>query len=327
VGLTAPLRFEVRDSSSVAPIRRAVAGLAARLDFSDEVAGRASLVATELATNLVRHTSGGEIVLRAEDGTLDVVAWDRGPGMRDVEQSLVDGFSTAGGAGTGLGAVRRLADRFDLNSLAPGGTIVTATVGGNGELPSADGLVLAVAPEVVSGDAWATCAAVGGSSLMLADGLGHGPDAAEASERACAALRPAEPVETTLERVHAALRPTRGAAVAVARVDEARGVLQFAGVGNVSAVLCTRGSSKALTSLSGTAGRQVRTIRSFEYPLPDSGLLVMHSDGCRTGWDLDADPGLRRKSPLLIAATLIRDWERGRDDVSVVVLALPDRRA
>lgn len=161
---------------------------------------------------------------------------------------------------------------------------------------------------------------------MLADGLGHGPDAAEASERAVAALRPAEPVENTLERVHAALRPTRGAAVAVARVDEARGVVQFAGVGNVSAVLCARGASKSLASLSGTAGRQIRTIRSFEYPLPDSGLLVMHSDGCRTGWDLDADPGLRHKTPLLIAATLIRDWERGRDDVSVAVLPLPDRR-
>jgi anti-sigma regulatory factor (Ser/Thr protein kinase) len=326
VGLTAPLRLEVRDSSGVAPVRRAVARLAARLHFSDEDAGRAALVATELATNLVRHTSGGEIVLRAEHGALDVVAWDRGPGIHDVEQSLVDGFSTAGGAGTGLGAVRRLADRFDLNSVAPGGTIIAATVGGNGESRRVDGLALAVAPEIVSGDTWATCTAAGGSSLMLADGLGHGPDAAEASERACAALRPAEPVETTLERVHAALRPTRGAAVAVARIDEARGVLQFAGVGNVSAVLCARGSSKALTSLSGTAGRQVRTIRSFEYPLPEAGLLVMHSDGCRTGWNLDADPGLRRRTPLLIAATLIRDWERGRDDVSVVVLPLPDRR-
>ncbi len=327
MGLTAPLRLHVGDSSGVAPVRRAVARLAASLAFSDEDAGRAMLVATELATNLVRHTQGGEIVLRVANGALDVVAWDRGPGMSDVDRSLVDGFSTVGGAGTGLGAVRRLADRFALNSVAPGGTVVAATVGGYGATRPADGLALAVAPEIVSGDTWAVCTAVAGSSLMLADGLGHGPDAAEASERACEALRPAEPVEATLERVHAALRPTRGAAVAVARIDEPRGVLQFAGVGNVSAVLCSRGSSKALTSLSGTAGRQIRTIRSFEYPLPDSGLLVMHSDGCRNGWDLDADPGLRRKAPLLIAATLIRDWERGRDDVSVVVLPLPDRRA
>jgi hypothetical protein len=48
----------------------------------------------------------------------------------------------------------------------------------------------------------------------------------------------------------------------------------------------------------------------------------MHSDGCRSGWSVYSDPQLRRHSPLLIAATLIRDWERGRDDVSVVVLPL-----
>ena len=213
MGLTAPVRLDVRDSSGVAPVRRAVAGLAATLTFSDEDAGRAALVATELATNLVRHTQGGEIILRAADGALDIVAWDRGPGMPDIERSLRDGFSTAGGAGTGLGAVRRVADRFDLNSVAPGGTIVSASVGGDGAPRPADGLALAVAPETVSGDAWVALTAVGGSSLMLADGLGHGPEAAEASERACAALRPAESVEATLERVHDALRPTRGAAV------------------------------------------------------------------------------------------------------------------
>jgi anti-sigma regulatory factor (Ser/Thr protein kinase) len=322
----APLRLAVSDSSGVAPVRRAVARLAGRLPLSDEDAGRAGIVATELATNLVRHTRGGEMIVRAAGDALDIVAWDRGPGIGDIERSLADGFSTAGGAGTGLGAVSRLSDRFDLNSASPGGTIITATVGGDASPRLADGLALAVAPETVSGDAWAVCGSRGGSSLMLADGLGHGPGAAEASERAVAALRPAEPVEVTLERVHAALRPTRGAAVAVARVDENRGVLQFAGVGNISAVLCARGSSKSLTSLSGTAGRHVRTLRAFEYPLPDAGVLVMHSDGCRTGWDLGADPGLRRKTPLVIAATLIRDWERGRDDVSVVVLPLPDRR-
>lgn len=300
-----------------------MAGLVALLPFSDEDAGRAALVATELATNLVRHTQGGEIVLRLNGGGLDIVAWDRGPGIRDIDRGLMDGFSTAGGAGTGLGAVRRLADRFDLNSAIPGGTIITASVGGDSSPRTTDGLALAVAPETVSGDAWASCTAPGQTSVILADGLGHGPGAAEASELAITALRPAEAVEATLERVHASLRPTRGAAVAVARVDEERRVLQYAGVGNISGVLCARGSSKALTSLSGTAGRQVRAIRSFEYPLPDSGLLVMHSDGCRTGWDLDSDPSLRRRSPLVIAATLIRDWERGKDDVSVIAVRLP----
>ena len=49
------------------------------------------------------------------------------------------------------------------------------------------------------------------------------------------------------------------------------------------------------------------------------GLLVMHSDGCRSGWDLAEHPGLMRRDPLVIASLLLRDYERGRDDASVVV--------
>jgi hypothetical protein len=110
--------------------------------------------------------------------------------------------------------------------------------------------------------------------------------------------------------------------VAVAQVDRQARVLHFAGVGNIAAEICGRASSRSLASMSGTAGRQVRTLRSFQYELPESGFLIMHSDGCRSGWSVYSDPQLRRHSPLLIAATLIRDWERGRDDVSVVVLPL-----
>ena len=47
---------------------------------------------------------------------LDVLALDRGPGMSDVDRCLADGYSTAGSPGTGLGAIGRLADQFDIYS-------------------------------------------------------------------------------------------------------------------------------------------------------------------------------------------------------------------
>lgn len=325
----------------MAPVRRALARVARPLEFSEDDLGRASLVATELATNLVRHTKGGEIIMRQQDDTLQIIAWDRGPGMQDMTRSMVDGFSTAGGTGTGLGAVQRMADTLELNSTSPGGTVILTTVRARGgaaaaeaaqisdveDVPTryagrAQGLVLAVAPETVSGDAWGAVSTRNGDTVLLADGLGHGPGAAEASELAVATLRPGEPVEETLERVHEALRPTRGAAVSVAQVDRQAGLVHFAGVGNVSAAICERTSTRSLASMSGTAGRQVRTLRSFQYELPESGFLIMHSDGCRSGWSIYTDPQLRRRSPLMIAATLVRDWERGRDDASVVVLPL-----
>ena len=46
---------------------------------------------------------------------------------------------------------------------------------------------------------------------------------------------------------------------------------------------------------------------------------MLHSDGCRSGWDLAEHPGLARRDPLVIASLLLRDYERGRDDASVVV--------
>jgi hypothetical protein len=53
--------------------------------------------------------------------------------------------------------------------------------------------------------------------------------------------------------------------------------------------------------------------------LPPSGLVIMHSDGLSSSWNLEAYPGLSRRHPALIAATLYRDASRGRDDVCVVV--------
>jgi hypothetical protein len=48
-------------------------------------------------------------------------------------------------------------------------------------------------------------------------------------------------------------------------------------------------------------------------------LLVMHSDGLATHWNLDQYPGLVGRRPSLIAGVLYRDFARGRDDVTVVV--------
>jgi hypothetical protein len=45
----------------------------------------------------------------------------------------------------------------------------------------------------------------------------------------------------------------------------------------------------------------------------------MHSDGLTSHWSLDAYPGLRLRHPALVAAVLYRDYQRGRDDVTVVV--------
>ncbi|HEY0779732.1 MAG TPA: ATP-binding protein, partial [Gemmatirosa sp.] len=126
----------VDEASRVGEARRAAVATAHALGFDEADTARVALVATELATNLVRHAVGGQLVVQSADGpAVDLLAVDRGPGIADVRRAMVDGYSSGGtsgtGLGTGLGAVRRQADAVDLYTrptvfgAAPGGTAGT----------------------------------------------------------------------------------------------------------------------------------------------------------------------------------------------------------
>jgi hypothetical protein len=69
----------------------------------------------------------------------------------------------------------------------------------------------------------------------------------------------------------------------------------------------------------GTVGHVARTIRPFSYACEGRPLLVLASDGLGTAWSFDRYPGLAHRHPALIAAVLYRDFDRGRDDVTVLV--------
>ena len=247
-----------------------------------------------------------------------------------------DGFSTGGTSGTGLGAVRRLSSAFDVHSTPPAGTVVFCRVAAGTDSPPASrtstggsslewGVVCVPAPgETVCGDAWRVAGAEGEAAVIIADGLGHGPLAADAARQAAAAFEtsPLQDARSIVEAAHDKTQGTRGAAVAVARVNSPAGVLRYAGVGNISGTLLNGGESRGLFSHNGTVGVQVRKVQEFEYPWDDAAMLVMHSDGLQTRWDLDAYPGLRFRHPAVIAAVLYRDFCRGRDDATVLVVRL-----
>jgi anti-sigma regulatory factor (Ser/Thr protein kinase) len=323
-------RLRIGDASAVGEARRRSADLARSLGLGDVDAGRLALIVTEAATNLVKHASGGEIFLRALErhgaAGVDVLAVDSGPGIRSVAEALKDGFSTGGTPGTGLGAIARASSRFDLYSSA-GGAAVLAEIWPAGTLSQPDaieigGINVAHPGETVSGDAWAAHCAPDGAQLLVADGLGHGALAAEAAQAAVAVFakrRGASPAQM-LEDIHRALRPTRGAAVAVAALDRARGLLRFAGLGNISGAIVSAGQSRSLVSHHGTAGGGARRIQEFAYPWSPGDLLVLHSDGLGTHWSLSDYPGITQRHPALIAALLYRDHRRGSDDTTVVVM-------
>jgi anti-sigma regulatory factor (Ser/Thr protein kinase) len=320
----------VNDPSAVAEARRRAVAAATALGFDEVRAGQLAIAATELGTNLIKHGGGGRLLVGNGDDRIELLALDRGPGMADVSHCLADGYSSTGTAGNGLGAVRRLAQAFHIASWPGKGTAVMACFSRRGEPacePPRDeplgGVSLPKPGELACGDAWSSHEdGVGGRTVFMVDGLGHGTEAAVAANEAVAQFQRCrhEPPAQIVHAVHQALRHTRGGAVAVARMDPASATVAFAGLGNIAAtVLRPGGPARRMVSHNGTAGHNARKIQAFDYPCAADALLVMHSDGLSTGWSLDAYPGLARMHPLLVAGVLYRDFARGRDDATVVV--------
>jgi anti-sigma regulatory factor (Ser/Thr protein kinase) len=320
----------INDSSQVAEARRAAMAVAGQNGFGESDASRVALVATELGTNLIKHGRGGEMLIgsyedREGSGT-ELIALDRGPGIGNVEACLRDGYSTAGTRGNGLGAVIRQSHTVDIASWPGLGTGVLARLRLGMPTPqhepshSAWGAVSVAMPgQDVCGDSWSVDVN-GAVTLFLADGLGHGQEAAEASVEAVRLFHRfnAHRVPTLLDYVHGGLRTTRGAAVSIARFDPVSRSVAFAGVGNVAGALLIDGTLKRMVSMPGTAGHNARKIQAFDYPF-ERGLLVLASDGISTSWNFSRYPNILSVHPTLIAAILYRDFGRRRDDATVVV--------
>lgn len=317
-------RHLIEEESQIGEARRDAQRLAMAYGLDETQTGRVAIAATELATNLYRHGSGGEMLLqpvRAGDkDSIELLAIDKGRGMSNVSRCLGDGYSTGGTSGTGLGAVQRMSVEFDIHSVPGEGTVVMSRVGGHATARFG-AISLAVEGEIECGDGWALAQDADSLTVMLVDGLGHGTFAAAAAECAQKAFAeaPAETPHTLLQRAHRALSGTRGAAAAVARVSN-RGSVSYAGVGNITGYLVGSEKSQGLVSHNGTLGLTVPRLQQFEYERSPDSCLVMHSDGISARWDLRKNDTLRQRHPAIIAAVLYRDHGRSRDDATVVVL-------
>ncbi|MET8572757.1 ATP-binding SpoIIE family protein phosphatase [Streptomyces sp. NPDC004783] len=345
----------VHDSTRVRDARVAAEHAAARAGLDEQCTASAALVATELATNLLKHAGGGRVLIdvvsppvltagREDARVVQIATVDHGPGIADVPAALSDGFTTTGSLGAGLGTCARLADDFDLHSVPGRGTVALARVGGAARFRASGDPVAAVRAGGVnvpygggdySGDAWAWVRAGDRVTLMLADGLGHGPEAARASSAAVEALRGAARLvpSEALKHLDAALSGTRGAAVALAQVDVRAGLLRFAGIGNVGARLCAEGTWRPLVSQPGIVGtHRPTTVRDEEREWGEDRVLILHSDGLPSRWTPSPDSCAPSVDPAVTAAVTVRDASSParpvRDDTAVAVLSStpPDRR-
>ncbi|HST78937.1 MAG TPA: SpoIIE family protein phosphatase, partial [Verrucomicrobiae bacterium] len=192
------------------------------------------------------------------------------------------------------------------------------------EIPLLDaaGFTVPIRGERVCGDAMYWSQGNDRFAVTMVDGLGHGLHAAEAAEEAVNIFQKyaTEPPHEIIARMHDSLKKTRGAAAAVAEIRPLSGILTFAGIGNISAVVISKALSRNLVSHSGTLGHVMSRIQEFKVEWPRDAILVMHSDGLQTRWELTQYPGLMVRNPALIAGVLFRDFRRERDDAGVLVV-------
>jgi anti-sigma regulatory factor (Ser/Thr protein kinase) len=330
------------DSSQIGHARRLASSLAVSMGFGELRTAEVGIIVTEAARNIANHAGQGTILLTPQPATLpdddariDIYALDSGPGIQNIPRAQVDGFSTAGTPGQGLGAISRLASETHIYSAPHKGTILFASVSSNSESgsqtsgdlnhqddpPSCAAICLPILGETVCGDAWAWHHTRDRQIYILADGLGHGPNAAEASREALRIFETSwvQSPERILKEIHGALTKTRGAAVSIAEVLPSAGLVNFAGAGNVVGAVHSGGKTRNMVSMNGTVGHSVGRLQQFSYPWERNSILIMHSDGLTTRWNVEQYSGLSSSHPALLAGALFRDFQRGRDDATVLV--------
>jgi anti-sigma regulatory factor (Ser/Thr protein kinase) len=329
--------FPLRDPSDVSAARRGVIRLAESIGFDENRAGQAALVATELATNILKHAKHGEILATqcrlGHHRGVEILAIDSGQGLADLSVSMRDGHSTSGSLGHGLGAVQRASNHFEVFTQPSRGMAALSRLWDTMRLSATHseynigGVSVPKPGEELCGDAWSVDIGRDRISLIVADGLGHGLLASEAAAAAIEAFarQPERQPSAVLEDVHLALRPTRGAAVAICAIALDGPKAQFAGLGNIAGAVVTDNARRNFVSHNGTAGHSARHMHEFSYPMSPGAVVVMHSDGLGSQWNPADYAGLWTHDASVIAGVLYRDFTRRRDDVTVVVVRLGNR--
>ena len=334
-------RRRVADQHQIPGIRLDAIALGRAHGLDPDTVDRLGTVVTEMATNIVNHAGSGQLVLRPVgepvSGCVEILALDKGPGIADMTRAMRGSQTPPGGVprDAGLSSIRGLADLFDIYSHPGRGTAVMAHVGArHGADPDARcaaesarhgsvGIVcVALEGQEECGDAWAIEGSGDRLSVLLVDGLGHGPEAAVAARAAMTAFPDAAASDPALilGAIHPALRSTRGAALSIAVIDLPGRIVCFAGVGNVDGRIVTADTNAHLIPQNGIVGHTMPRPHADPAGWPVDGRLVLHSDGISSRWRVDAYPGLLARHPALLAGVLFRDFARDRDDATVVVV-------
>ena len=320
------------DRSYFAILKKEIHSLATSAGFSEGRVGEIDIVVAEMASNLVKHAGGGQILVKLVEDQhrqgIEILSIDNGQGMNDITRMVSDGISTKNTLGHGLGAMKRLADVFQVFSLKDWGTIILVRMF-NEELPffrkpavaEVKAIVLPKPGEEKCGDGYKAIISKEFVKIFLGDGLGHGKEAAEAVEKAMESFEScpeSDPVEI-IRFISNEVRKTRGLVGTVAIFDLRRKAWKICGVGNIATRIISINSSKNYMTYNGIIGSNLpRTMNTQEMQHEKGHCLVMCSDGLKSRWDMIKYPSIIRYDLSILSAALWKDFARHTDDMSVL---------
>jgi len=334
---------EIQHKAHIWFARRVAEELAGELGFDRVAVNEIGLAVTELATNLVKHhAENGRIISSVVDKKdrkgIIIMAVDSGPGIPDVSLALEDGHSTCGTMGTGLGAVNRLMDEFEVESgtmemarvhPCEVGTRITCrkwrprqttTTANSASLINFSVMSRPMAGEKCCGDAYFLKHYENVYFVALLDGLGHGEQACIAAQTAVGFIRDnyKKSMQFIFEGVHRVCKATRGVAMSAFRIDLDNKIFYYAGIGNIVTRVFHSPSRITPVNLNGTLGLILKKVRVFEYSW-QGGTVVAYTDGISNKWKLNDFPELESKPPAATASFLLKRLGRNTDDATIIV--------
>lgn len=327
--------LRVTHESDVVVARRTAREMAGAVGFGENPSAEIGLAVSELAANLVRHAGGGVLYLKPlqeeERSGMEIESVDAGPGIADVERAMMDGFTTGGGLGYGLGAVNRAMDEFDIGGNERGGrgTRVTGRrwvlrrEPESPDCPLEFGTATRPHPRMrVNGDAFCIERWERSALVAVIDGLGHGQFAHRAAQaaRQYVAGHFDQPLANIFRGVGHSCRATRGVVMALARFDWGEGQMSFAGIGNIEVRVFGGAELLKFVTRRGVIGGKAPNPVVSEHRWEPSRSMVLHSDGIRSQWSWKEFAHLEDGSAATIARMMLRGLAREEDDATVVVV-------
>jgi anti-sigma regulatory factor (Ser/Thr protein kinase) len=326
------ISFTADDRSYFSLIKKEIHQRCAEAGMSVLKINQIDLIVAEMTSNLFKYSDDGELLLGvfANGGSpyVELISIDNGPGMINPAKMMVDGVSTSNTLGHGLGSMKRLSDVFELYSQIGWGTIALSRVYNNLEKVNSkptvimNPIVVFKPGETTSGDGFTFKKTEKYLKLMLADGLGHGPEANRAINEAAIAFKvfPDYSPSETIRFIHHAIKKTRGAVINITGYDFARKIWTTVGVGNIAARLSGPVTFKNHMSYNGIVGHNIpSSLNDQEYTAEEFNQVMLCSDGIKTRIDMARYPLMYKYDLTVLAAAIYKDHARRNDDMSVVI--------